>query len=299
MTKNFPNDIQNVDIVVLGAGPAGVAAAKAASQEGAKVIIIDENSSAGGQIYRAPPNEFQPHNSFKSPEFQEGEKQRKILSNSNVKALFNHRVWSISSDLVISTIGPNGLGSLHPQSIIIANGALERIIPFPGWTLPGVIGLAASTILLKSQFVIPGQSTVVAGCGPLLIAVAYGIIKSGGKVSAIIDLNGQLDWMKVFPKLLSRPDQLLKGMNWFATIKKAGVKQYNRYTVTNARQVGNILRISIAPINSAGLIIGSKKQKFVEGECLTIGHGLFPSTEITRLLNVKHIFLHGVLKHGE
>ena len=115
MTKTFPNDIQNLDVVVLGAGPAGVAASKAASQEGAKVIIIDENASAGGQIYRAPPNEFQPHNSFKSPEFQEGEKQRKILSNSNVKTLFNHRVWSISSDLVISTIGANGLGSLHPK----------------------------------------------------------------------------------------------------------------------------------------------------------------------------------------
>ena len=290
MTKSFPNDFQNIDIVVLGAGPAGVAAAQAASQEGAKVVIIDENSSAGGQIYRAPPNEFKPLNSFKSPEFQEGENQRKILSNSNVKTLFHHRVWSISSELVISTIGPNGLSSFHPKSIILANGELERIIPFPGWTLPGVIGLAASTILLKSQYVLPGQSTIVAGCGPLLIAVAYGIIKSGGKVSAIIDLNGQLDWMKVFPKLLSRPDQLLKGMNWIATIKKAGVKQYNRYSVTSARKVGSILRISIAPINSAGLILGTKKQKLVEGECLAIGHGLLPSTEITRLLNAKHVY---------
>ena len=221
MTKTFINDFQNIDIVVLGAGPAGVAAAQAASQEGAKVVIIDENSSAGGQIYRAPPNEFKPLNSFKSPEFQEGENQRKILSNSNVKTLFHHRVWSISTELVISTIGPNGLSSLHPKSIILANGALERIIPFPGWTLPGVIGLAASTILLKSQYVLPGKTTIVAGCGPLLIAVAYGIIKSGGKVSAIVDLNGQLDWMKVFPKLFSRPDQLIKGMNWIATIKKA------------------------------------------------------------------------------
>ena len=91
MTKTFPNDIQNVDVVVLGAGPAGVAAAKAASQEGAKVIIIDENASAGGQIYRAPPNEFQPNNSFKSPEFQEGEKMwdgnRAGISNANNKNL--------------------------------------------------------------------------------------------------------------------------------------------------------------------------------------------------------------------
>jgi len=291
VTKTFPNDIQNVDLVVLGAGPAGVAAANVASQEGTDVVIIDENSSAGGQIYRAPPNEFKPHDSFKSDEYQEGEKQRKILKNSNVKALFKHRVWSISSDLVVSTVGPNGLSSWHTRSLIIANGALERIIPFPGWTTPGVIGLAASTILLKSQYVLPGQSTVVAGCGPLLIAVANGIIKSGGKVSAIIDLNSKSDWIKAFPRLLSRPDQLFKGMSWFANIMKAGIKIYGGHAVTNTKQVDNVLKISIAPINSAGsIILDSKYKKIVEGDCLAIGHGLFPSTEITRLLKAKHIY---------
>ena len=290
MTKIFTNDVKKVDLVVLGAGPAGVAAANVASKEGAEVVIIDENSSAGGQIYRAPPNEFQPQNSFKSDEFREGEKQRNILENSNLTALFKHRVWSVSSDLVVSTVGPNGLSSWHARSLIIANGALERIIPFPGWTIPGVIGLAASTILLKSQYVLPGQSTVVAGCGPLLIAVANEIIKSGGKVSAIIDLNSKSDWIKAFPRLLSRPDQLFKGMSWFANIMKAGIKLYGGHAVTNTKQVDNVLRISIAPINSAGSILDSKNQKIVEGDCLAIGHGLFPSTEITRLLKAKHIY---------
>ena len=290
MTKIFTNDIKKVDLVVLGAGPAGVAAANVASKEGAEVVIIDENSSAGGQIYRAPPNEFQPQNSFKSDEFREGEKQRNILENSDLTALFKHRVWSVSSDLVVSTVGPNGLSSWHARSLIIANGALERIIPFPGWTIPGVIGLAASTILLKSQYVLPGQSTVVAGCGPLLIAVANEIIKSGGKVSAIIDLNSKSDWIKAFPRLLSRPDQLFKGMSWFANIMKAGIKLYGGHAVTNTKQVDNVLRISIAPINSAGSILDSKNQKIVEGDCLAIGHGLFPSTEITRLLKAKHIY---------
>ena len=290
MTKIYTNDIKKVDLVVLGAGPAGVAAANVASKEGAEVVIIDENSSAGGQIYRAPPNEFQPQNSFKSDEFREGEKQRNILENSNLTALFKHRVWSVSSDLVVSTVGPNGLSSWHARSLIIANGALERIIPFPGWTIPGVIGLAASTILLKSQYVLPGQSTVVAGCGPLLIAVANGIIKSGGKVSAIIDLNSKSDWIKAFPRLFSRPDQLFKGMSWFANIMKAGIKLYGGHAVTNTKQVDNVLRISIAPINSAGSILDSKNQKIVEGDCLAIGHGLFPSTEITRLLKAKHIY---------
>ena len=287
----MPDDVQDVDLVVLGAGPAGVAAANVASQEGADVVIIDENSSAGGQIYRAPPNEFKPHNSFKSDEYKEGARQRKIIKDSNVKALFKHRVWSISKDLVVSTVGPNGLSSWHARSLIIANGALERIIPFPGWTSPGVIGLAASTILLKSQYVLPGQSTIVAGCGPLLISVANGIIKSGGKVSAIIDLNSKADWIKAFPRLLSRPDQLLKGISWSANIMKAGIKIYGGHTVTKAKQVDNGLRITIAPIKSAGSnILDSINEKIVEGDCLAIGHGLFPSTEITRHLKAKHIY---------
>ena len=76
MTNNFTNNIKKTDLAVLGAGPAGIAAANVASQEGADVVIIDENLSAGGQIYRSPPKEYQTHKSFKSTEYKEGEKQR-------------------------------------------------------------------------------------------------------------------------------------------------------------------------------------------------------------------------------
>jgi len=79
-------------------------------------------------------------------------------------------------------------------------------------------------------------------------------------------------------------------MSWFANIMKAGIKLYGGHAVTNTKQVDNVLRISIAPINSAGSILDSKNQKIVEGDCLAIGHGLFPSTEITRLLKAKHIY---------
>ena len=78
MTNNFTNDIEKTDLVVLGAGPAGIAAANVASQEGADVVIIDDNSSAGGQIYRSPPKEFQTHKSFKSTEYKEGENKERF-----------------------------------------------------------------------------------------------------------------------------------------------------------------------------------------------------------------------------
>ena len=126
--------------------------------------------------------------------------------------------------MVVSTISANGLKSWRPKALILANGALERIIPFPGWTLPGVMGLAACTILLKSQFVLPGRSTVVAGCGPLLMSVAYAIVKAGGNVSAIVDLSSKSEWVRVFPKMLSRPDLLLQGMKWLWKLKNEGIK---------------------------------------------------------------------------
>jgi len=290
MKKKSEKNIKFVDLIVLGAGPAGVAAAKVASKEGAEVIIIDENRDAGGQIYRAPPKGLRPKKSFISDEFKEGEKQRISLNNSNIITLFENRVWSISSDLIIYTIGPKGLQSLKTKSLIVATGALERIIPFPGWTSPGVIGLAATTILLKSQYVLPGKSTIVAGCGPLLIAVAFGILKSGGNISAIIDLNSNLDWAKTFPKMLSKPEQFIKGIKWLAEIKKAGTKIYRAHTVTEVIKFSNELNVSIAPINTKGNFIEREKQKTIKGDCLAVGHGLFPSTEITRLLKAKHIF---------
>jgi len=296
MSKVIDDNVQKIDVVVLGAGPAGVAAATIASEHGADVAIIDENISGGGQIYRAPPKEYETHDSFKSPESYEGDRQRNYLSNSKVKTYFNHRVWSISQELVVSTISANGLKSWRPKALILANGALERIIPFPGWTLPGVMGLAACTILLKSQFVLPGRSTVVAGCGPLLMSVAYAIVKAGGNVSAIVDLSSKSEWVRVFPKMLSRPDLLLQGMKWLWKLKNEGIKIYNGYTVTKSEKDNDRLAITIAPFNHSGVNTDPKFQKLVEGECLAIGHGLIPSTEITRLLKAKHKY--DLLKGG-
>ena len=123
----------------------------------------------------------------------------------------------------IDALSPDGPETYRTRAIIAATGTSERTLPFPGWTLPGVTGLAAATILLKSQKILPGHRTVVAGTGPLLLLVAATILKAGGTVLAVIDLAGRPDWLRCLPAMASRPDLLLRGLDWQSALRKARV----------------------------------------------------------------------------
>lgn len=166
------------DLVVIGAGPAGTTAACAASEAGLAVTLIDEAPAAGGQVYRAPPIErIGP--AAKSADQHAGDRLRAALTASTVDFRPGRRVWSISGQFRVDAIGPAGTETITAPRLIAATGAHERVVPFPGWTLPGVIGLAAATVLLKAQAMVPGPRVIVAGCGPLLAAVAAKIVKGG------------------------------------------------------------------------------------------------------------------------
>ena len=172
------------ELVIIGAGPAGIEAAVTASRFGIATTIVDEAAQAGGQVYRPLPEGFKPIDREKlGPDFATGERLRASLAASAAVKAFGHRVWRLAPgnpDFTVEAVGPQGLAQWTPKAIIAATGAYERIVPFPGWTRPGVIGLAAATIMLKSQQVVPSGRVVVAGCGPLLAAVTVGILKGGG-----------------------------------------------------------------------------------------------------------------------
>jgi len=289
------------EIVVIGAGPAGVGAALAAADTGARTLIVDEAPTSGGQVYRTMPAEFRlKPNASPGPDYAIGEAQRKRLLASPVQTAFGRRIWNVSSDFRIDAIGPAGLESWRSQALVVAAGATEKVVPFPGWTLPGVIGLAAATILLKSQQMLPGERTVVAGCGPLLAAVAVAIIKGGGKVAAIIDLSGPLDWLKVLPRMTSRRDLLGRGLGWLQTIRRAGVPLLFRHMVKEVRQSNGFLEVEAWPVDRdrrphpggrglAGRGHAGQGSNF-RADCVTVGHGLVPATEVTRLLRADHEF---------
>jgi thioredoxin reductase/bacterioferritin-associated ferredoxin len=264
-----------MDLAVLGAGPAGIEAALAAGGHGLAVTLIDEAQTAGGQVFRAPAPRVVGDSS-------EGDALRSRLAASPVAHLAQARAWLLGregTDWRIDIVRNGQASTLRARALVLATGAIERVVPFPGWTLPGVVGLAGATIMLKAAGMAPGQRVVVAGNGPLLVAVAASVLKRGAQVVAVVDGAGRADWLRALPRVLSRPDLVRTGLSWLAAIRRAGVPTLHRYRVLRAIGTDRVTAVEIA---------GASGQRLLEADALAIGHGLIPDTAATRLLRLPH-----------
>lgn len=286
--------LKTIDLLVMGAGPAGVRAALRARACGLSVLLVDENHDAGGQVWRPLPAGFSRNPGARpTPEAREGDALRSELRRADITCLFGHKVWNVGSELRTDIIGPSGSVSWQPRALLVATGTTERVVPFPGWTLPGVMGLAAATILLKSQNMLPGHNTVVAGSGPLLLAVANGILKGGGRVAAVIDLASQSEWLGTLPSLLGRPDLLWQGAKWQLNLRKAGVPVYYRSAIDSVEAQDDLFRVKVKRIDASGHDVdGADAWRELVADSVVVGHGLVPGTDVTRLLRARHRYQH-------
>ena len=320
--------VRTADLAVIGAGPAGVEAAVTAAEHGLDVVLLDENPHAGGQVYRAAPATFPPAGG--GPDADAGDALRERLAASPVEARVSERVWSVlarselaesdsggpepsppatepggglaeeagfrpggSARYRIDTAGPDGVRTVFSAGIVLSPGAVERVVPFPGWTLPGVIGLAAATVLIKSQRLLPGRRVVVAGAGPLVPAVAAGIVKAGGTVVAVVVLEGSSDWLRALPRIAAMPRLLARGSGWVARIAAARVPVFFRHSVRSAAGNGELETLTISPVDPAGRWYGEavrRGERRIVADALAIGHGLTPATDLGRLLRLRHRF---------
>lgn len=278
------------DVLVLGAGPAGINAAVTAANLGLSVVLVDQNPAAGGQVYRPMPFQFTHTKELSGAEVI-GAEQREKLKESTVLTYFEHTVWNVTRGLRVDAVGPDGPRHWVCQALIVATGTTERVVPFPGWELPGVIGLAAATIMLKSQKMLPGKTTLVAGCGPLLIAVAAGIVEGGGHVAAVVDAASKQEWVKSTPDLMSCPDLLWQGAKWIAKIKHAGTSMLSASAIERVEQSNNQLSVSVRPVDSQRRLIANARSQTIVVDAVVVGNGLVPSTDITRTLRAEHEYV--------
>lgn len=282
-------DAREADLIVVGAGPAGASAALAAAGHGLRVVLLDEATAPGGQVWRAPPPGLVVRPDARGSDDAAGDALRAAIHASSVDWRGAARVWSISGAFRVDAATPSGSETFLAPRLVAATGAHERLVPFPGWTTPGVIGLAAATILLKSQGMLPGRRTVVAGCGPLLAAVAAKIAAGGGAVAALVDLAGPGDWLKALPKLASRPDLLQQGLGWALQLGRARVPVLFRHTVIGVEGGEACRSVAVAPVDAQGRATGGRSRVF-EADALAVGHGLTPGSDVPRLLRAQHRF---------
>ena len=196
------------DLIVIGGGPAGLAAASTAARAGLATVLFDENPGVGGQIYRGITANPVRNRAILGEDYWAGAALANEARASGALIVNGATVWSLDRTLTVGVSIAGQTRLLQARRVIIATGALERPFPIPGWTLPGVMTAGGAQTLLKAQGLVPTGRTVMAGNGPLLWLLAAQVLRAGGKIEAILETTNALGWLRAaifLPEFLLSP----------------------------------------------------------------------------------------------
>ncbi len=189
------------DLVVIGGGPAGLAAASLAARAGLSTVLFDENPGIGGQVYRAIATTPVADRRVLGDDYWQGEAIAADARSSGARIVTGATVWSLDARRVVGVSIDGGARLVEARRVIIATGALERPVPIPGWTLPGVMTAGGAQTLLKAQGLVPAGRTVLAGTGPLLWLLAAQLLRAGARIDALVDTTPRGNWSRALPRL--------------------------------------------------------------------------------------------------
>ncbi|MGX1761483.1 FAD-dependent oxidoreductase [Streptomyces lydicus] len=278
------------DLVVIGAGPAGLAATVTAAGFGLRVALVDAAARPGGQFYRQPapglgaarPEAL--HHSWRAFARRTARLDAQVAA-GRVSHFAAHHVWAVTRDpahwTVHAVTGPDGAqgrAEVRARHVLLATGAYERQLPFPGWTVPGVVGAGGAQAMLKAGLVLPGRRIVVAGSGPLLLAVAGSLAAAGATVPVIAEASGYTGYARAPRTLAANPRKLAEGAGHAVTLLRHGVRLRSRSAVTAVHGTDRVEAVTLTridrdwrPVPGTGLRIPC--------DALAVGHGLVPQLE--------------------
>lgn len=270
-------------IAIVGAGPAGLRAAEQLVQAGLRPVLIDEAPRIGGQIYRQPPAPLQ-----RAPQalygFEAGKATALFDRFAALQAQVDHRpetlVWQIE-DRTLHLLQGEHASTLAFDALVLATGATDRVLPMPGWTLPGVTTLGAAQVVLKAQASLIGPRVVFAGTGPLLYLVAAQYVQAGGQVQAVLDTAPADAPRRALPQMLARPATLAKGAWLLARLRMAGVPVHRGVRLLRAQGDGRVAAVHWQQ--------GGREQR-TACDALALGHGLRSETQLADLAGCRFDF---------
>ena len=276
------------DVVIIGSGPAGMAAAIDCDKYGLSTIILDEQPMLGGQIYRNIEYVTSGRLKILGADYEHGITLADKLRKSQVEYRGNVSVWNVTRNgevsFVINRGGRSGekSQSINGRFVVIATGAMERPFPIKGWTLPGVMGAGAGQILLKSSGLIPNSPTVLIGEGPLLYLLAYQYMKAGYKPAALVSTTRFSDYFKAIynmPKAMLSWRDFLKGLKLLSSIYIHGIKVYSGATCLELNGSDFLEEVSFKHKGS---------YKKISASLALLHQGVIPNTQITMSENLPH-----------
>ena len=259
---------QRFDILIVGGGPAGIAAAVRAAEGGAKVGVVDDNPSLGGQIWRGA-----------SESLGESASWRSKLQAANATILCGTRVFHQPRAGVLLAEHDDGLQVLNYENLILATGARERFLPFSGWTLPNVMGAGGLQAMVKSGLPIRGKRAIIAGTGPLLLAVAAYLHQKGAEIAVICEQASITSLARFSFALLRHPQKIRQGLQLRKDIR--GVPFATRSWPVSAAGKNKLESVTI---------LRNGKEETIQCEYLACGFHLVPNIELPLLLGCQ---IHG------
>ncbi len=279
------------DIVIIGGGPGGVAAAIKATGSGVNVTLLDENECLGGQCFRQYQKGFNVADpDALGPDYTEGQDLlHQFYSHADkIQYLNNTLVWGIFDDRSLALARNGTSSSLRFKHLVVATGAYDRPVPFPGWTLPGVFAAGGAQKLVKTERVLPGENILLAGTGPLQLVLADQIIKAGGKIAAILETGNYANhWLQALKGVLGNWNFLKEGMQYWRSIRKAGVPLLQSHILLEARGDGRVQEAVIAEVDKDWRP-SLNTARFIKVDTICLGYGLVSSAELTMLAECEH-----------
>jgi len=259
-------------VVVVGAGPAGMAAAAVAAERGCAVTLLDENNAAGGQLWRGADAEA-PAKSAHGSEFAYWCKR---LEASGAETRTGSTVVDSPSPRVLRVEREGRWRDVRFDRLILATGARERFLPFPGWTLPGVMGVGGLQALVKTGLPIEGKRVVVAGSGPLLLAVAAAMARAGARIECIFEQTPWLRLLRFGASLAGHPRKLVEGA------------RHRLQTMRARYQAGWWVKRALGEGRLQSVVVSNgRTEREIACDYLACGFHLVPNLELAQLLGCK------------
>ena len=279
-------------VLVVGAGPAGLSAARAVALCGAAVTILDERAAPGGQYYK----QIAKSQTVVDPDRTDAQVRGGRALIAEVEAL-GVRIWREAT--VWGAFGAQELavtanGAEHvfaPERLILATGAYERGVPVPGWTLPGCMTTGAAQTLVRAYRVLPGRRVLVAGNGPLNLQLAAELVAAGVDVVAVVEAAtrpGLRHAGALLRAVSVAPGLMRDGFRYLARLRRAGVPVVYASALVAAHGDARVDGCTIARIDAAGRPVPGTSTRFAV-DTVCVGHGYLPSNEIARALGCRHV----------
>ncbi len=278
--------VETHDLLVVGGGPAGLAAAATAASLGLRVVLADERPTFGGQIYKAPGPGFRiGRPEAVGPEYVAGRRLIEEAERAGAELLPRTSAISILGTSVVLVEDEGVARTLTARHVLVAPGAHDRPVAFPGWTLPGVITAGGAQTLVKTQRVLPGRELVFAGSGPLALAFPAQLRGYGANVTLVLEAGpapGPADVLRLLGAARGNVRLLRDALSYRTALLRARVPLRYRRAVVRAEGDGRVEEVVHAAVDRDWRPVSGSEER-TPADTLCVGYGFFPSVELLRL----------------